>query len=73
MKQKNVPNGQRDVLGISDVYTWTAIDADTKLIASWMVGKRSAQYARLFISDLAYRLANRVQLYGWPQSLSKCC
>lgn len=62
MKQKNVPNEQREVLGIGDVYTWTAIDADTKLIPCWMVGKRNAQYARLFISDLAERLASRVQL-----------
>jgi IS1 family transposase len=45
-----------------DVWTWTAIDADTKLIASWMVGPRTLESAHVFIADLASRLANRVQL-----------
>jgi len=45
-----------------DVWTWTAIDADTKLIASWMVGPRTLESAHAFIADLASRLANRVQL-----------
>lgn len=62
MKQKNVPKEQRETLGIGDVYTWTAIDADTKLVPCWMAGKRSAEYAKLFISDLSERLKNRVQL-----------
>lgn len=44
------------------MYTWTGIDADTKLIVSYMVGKRDADYAALFIGDLASRLANQVQL-----------
>jgi IS1 family transposase len=48
--------------GVGDVWTWTALDADTKLIASWVVGDRSAETAYRFISDLAGRLANRVQL-----------
>jgi IS1 family transposase len=60
-KEKNVPKGERG-LGRGDVYTWVAIDADTKLVMSWMVGRRDAQYARVFIDDLASRLANRVQL-----------
>jgi len=48
--------------GFGDVWTWTAIDADTKLIAAFLVGGRSANYARKFIDDLASRLAHRVQL-----------
>ena len=61
-KEKNVSEENKGVLGHGDVYTWTAIDADTKLIASYMVGKRDASYAAEFISDLASRLTNRVQL-----------
>lgn len=48
--------------GIGDVWTWTAIDADTKLIPCWLVGGRTAQYASLFMQDLATRLLHRVQL-----------
>jgi len=44
------------------VYTWTGLCADTKLMVSYMVGKRDAEYAAMFIDDLASRLANRVQL-----------
>jgi IS1 family transposase len=61
-KQKNVPAGRVGEFGMGDVWTWTAIDADTKLIASWMVGTRGAESAQLFIRDLASRLANRIQL-----------
>jgi IS1 family transposase len=61
-KQKNVPPAKRDQLGIGDVWTWVAIDADTKLICSWLVGKRDPGCATAFIQDLAGRLANRVQL-----------
>jgi IS1 family transposase len=60
-KEKNVPKADKG-LGRGDVYTWVAIDADTKLVISWLVGGRDASYARVFISDLAERLANRVQL-----------
>lgn len=61
-KEKNVPDDKRDQFGYGDVWTWTAICADTKLIAAWMVGDRSGNSARTFINDLAPRLANRVQL-----------
>ena len=61
-KQRNVPEELKDVFGIGDVYTWTAIDADTKLIAGWLVGTRGSESAKLFVDDLADRLANRVQL-----------
>ena len=60
-KQKNTPPNMRH-LGKGDVYTWVAIDADTKLVPSWLVGTRDAEYANAFIRDLAGRLASRVQL-----------
>lgn len=61
-KDKNVPAELKGRLGFGSVWTWTAIDADTKLIASWMVGSRDTESAHEFIQDLAGRLANRVQL-----------
>jgi IS1 family transposase len=61
-KERNLPEEMKGKLGFGDVWTWTAIDADTKLIASYLVGDRTAVYARKFIDDLASRLANRVQL-----------
>lgn len=61
-KEKNVPEEHKGEFGYGDVYTWTALDADTKLVPSFLVGKRDASYARLFIDDLASRLNNRLQL-----------
>ncbi|HEV8232502.1 MAG TPA: IS1 family transposase, partial [Thermoanaerobaculia bacterium] len=61
-KEKNVPLKDRYRFGIGDVWTWTAIDADTKLIPCWLVGERTARDANLFMQDLASRLLNRVQL-----------
>jgi IS1 family transposase len=61
-KEKNLPDELKGKLGFGDVWTWTALDADSKLIVSWLVGGRSVAYARKFIEDLASRLANRVQL-----------
>ena len=61
-KQKNVPADRRGQFGYGDVWTWTAIDADTKLIPSWLIGRRDARCASEFLTDLAGRLANRVQL-----------
>jgi IS1 family transposase len=61
MKERNVPT-ERKGTGIGDIWTWTAIDANTKLIPSWMVGDRSGDTARLFVCDLAKRRANRVQI-----------
>lgn len=60
-KEKQIPMGQR-VWGQGDVWTWVALDADTKLVASWLVGKRNLAAARKFVSDVASRLAGRVQL-----------
>ncbi len=61
-KEKNVPEELKGCFGFGDVWTWTAIDADTKLIPCWHVGGRSGADAAKFISDLASRLAHRVQL-----------
>jgi IS1 family transposase len=61
-KAKNAPADMRAAGEAGDVWTWTAIDADSKLIASWMVGPRTVESAHAFIADLAARLANRVQL-----------
>lgn len=61
-KQKNVPEAMQGEFGVGDVYTWVAIDADTKLVPCWHLGRRDAKAAEIFINDLASRLANRVQL-----------
>ena len=61
-KDKNVPSTRKDEFGIGSAWTWVAIDADSKLICSWLVGKRDPGCATEFIQDLAGRLANRVQL-----------
>lgn len=61
-RQKNVPNAKAATEGAGDTWTWTAIDADSKLFMSWMVGGRDSGYAMAFMDDLAKRLANRVQL-----------
>ena len=61
-KERNVPQEHKGEFGYGDIYTWTAIDADTKLIPSYLVGRRDAEYARVFMLDLASRLTNRVQL-----------
>jgi IS1 family transposase len=61
-KEKNVPADKKGHFGFGDVWTWVAIDADTKLVPSFMVGNRDARSASMFIDDLKDRLANRVQL-----------
>jgi IS1 family transposase len=61
-KEKNVPEAKRGIFGYGDVWTWVALDADTKLVPSYMVGNRDSENAKLFMEDLAGRLANRVQL-----------
>lgn len=61
-KQKNVPNMKNAVNGAGDVWTWTALDSDSKLIISWLVGGRDSEYALAFMDDVRDRLANRVQL-----------
>lgn len=61
-KQKNVTPALAAKGHAGDIWTWIAMDADTKLVCSWMVGARDTMTATLFIRDLAARLANRVQL-----------
>lgn len=59
-KQKNVPEDKKGVWG--DVWTWTALDADSKLLVSFLVGQRSPYFCYEFMLDVKSRLANRVQL-----------
>ena len=61
-KEKNVPENKQGQFGYGDVWTWVAIDADTKLVPSWLVGSRNAECAHTFINDLKSRLANRIQI-----------
>jgi len=61
-KQKNVTPAMAEKRIVGDTWVWVAIDAQTKLVPSWFVGKRDADSATDFIQDLASRLSNRVQL-----------
>ncbi|MEX1306367.1 MAG: IS1 family transposase [Rhodovibrionaceae bacterium] len=61
-KQKNVATAKAAPYGAGDTWTWTAIDADSKLIVSYFIGGRDGECAMWFIDDLRTRLANRVQL-----------
>ena len=61
-KQKNVADAKAAPDGAGDVWTWTAIDADTKLMVSYFVGDRSGESAMIVMDDLRSRLSNRVQL-----------
>jgi hypothetical protein len=57
-KEKNVPAEKKGQFGYGDIWTWVAIDADTKLVPSFLVGNRDLRTARIFIDDLRARLAN---------------
>ncbi|MCW5696845.1 MAG: IS1 family transposase [Bauldia sp.] len=61
-KAKNVGTAKAAPEGAGDTWTWTALDADSKLIVSWLVGGRDGEYAMAFMDDVAKRLANRAQL-----------
>jgi len=63
-KQKNIPDEHKGTFGYGDVWTWTAIDADTKLVPSWLVGERTTHDCYIFLRDLKSRLlpAQRIQL-----------
>jgi len=61
-KAKNVPKDKEGQFGYGDVWTFTAIDAETKIVPTWHIGSRDLENATLFMRDLASRLANRVQL-----------
>jgi IS1 family transposase len=61
-KAKNLAKAKAAPAIAGDTWTWTAIEADTKLIVSWLVGGRDSEYAMAFMDDLRSRLSNRVQL-----------
>ena len=61
-KQKNVPDAKDAPAGAGDVWTWTAIDADSKLIIAYLLGGRDGGYAMEFMQDVAARLTGRVQM-----------
>ena len=61
-KQENVKTAVAAPEGAGDTWTWTAIDADSKLIISYLVGGRDSEYAMAFMEDIANRLTNRVQM-----------
>jgi IS1 family transposase len=61
-KQKNVPAAKVGTFGFGDVWTFTAIDAETKLVPSFLVGLRDSGTATEFCNDLASRMAGRIQL-----------
>jgi len=61
-KPSNLPKATAAPRMAGEVWTWTALDADSKLICNWMVGERDAVWAAAFIRDLANRMANRIQL-----------
>jgi IS1 family transposase len=61
-KEKNVATAKASPNGSGDVWTWTALDADSKLMISYFVGDRSGQSAIALMDDLRSRIENRVQL-----------
>jgi IS1 family transposase len=61
-KRANLARAKAAPEGAGDAWTWTAIDADSKLIVSYLIGGRHAEAAQDFMHDVAERLANRVQL-----------
>jgi IS1 family transposase len=61
-KKKNVPREDREKLGRGDAWLWIAMDADTKLVISWLIGLRTSEYAEIFINDLSSRIDTVKQL-----------
>ena len=61
-KAKNLPEEMKGAWDVGDVWTWVAIDSDSKLVPSWAVGRRDGFTAQAFIRDLADRLSTRVHL-----------
>jgi IS1 family transposase len=73
-KAKNVPEEKQGIFGFGDVWTWTAIDPDTKLMVSYMVGPRNPHMAFELMKDVATRLVGKVQLttdglYWYPHAV----
>ena len=65
-KARNVPSAKAAPEQAGDVWTWTAIDADTKLIVSWLAGGRDSEYAAAFVDDLRSRLAKAILIFTNP-------
>jgi IS1 family transposase len=61
-KERNVPDVKKPQPGMGSIWTWIAIDAETKLVPTWLVGLRDGEHAKAFVCDLAERLTNRVQI-----------
>lgn len=61
-KEKNVPAAHKNDGTMGDVWTWVALDAESKLVPAWYIGDRDSEAAIFFMDNLAKRLANRVQL-----------
>ena len=62
-KERNAPHARGVIDGAGDLWTWTALDPETKLIISWLVSDtRDVEYAVDFMKDLEARLTHRVQL-----------
>jgi IS1 family transposase len=61
-KKRNVPAGKSDEFGYGDVWTWVALDSDTKLVPVWLIGNRNTEDASLFMNDVARRMASPIQL-----------
>jgi IS1 family transposase len=62
MKQRNVPPELQGVIGVGSVWTWTALDADSRMLVSWMASNRSQEAADAFIADLKSRTSMRLQI-----------
>jgi IS1 family transposase len=61
-KDKNLPDHMKGQPGVGSMWTWTAMDAESKLIVSWRLGARDAANAQMFMADVAERLTHRVQM-----------
>ncbi|MFA5240712.1 MAG: DDE-type integrase/transposase/recombinase, partial [Phycisphaerae bacterium] len=61
-KDRNVPKEHKGEFGYGDVWTWVAIDADTKLVPTWVIGNRGQEAARTMMLELSHRINNRIQL-----------
>jgi IS1 family transposase len=61
-KKANVEKAIAPVEGAGDIWTWTAIDSDSKLVMSWLVGDRTSEYAEEFIQDISSRMSGKIQI-----------
>lgn len=76
MKDANIPDDRKGEPHLGSVWTWVALDADTKLVLSWYVGERTVEAAVRFLQDLRARIATRIQLssdgfYGYMEAVRK--